>query len=122
MQYNSATRGHQDDSLDRLLWPPSLRLKHNIPPFSLRPHTGRSSATINWTPDVELFNERLERAGSPSTDAELPEGWPEYLDSPLAWYGEDLTEESAFVYNLSDAEKEEVHAALEHCKGMLSRQ
>ncbi|KAF4447183.1 taurine catabolism dioxygenase TauD [Fusarium austroafricanum] len=63
--------------------------------------------------------ERL-RLGGLRTD--LPIGWPKVLEGPLMWKGSDFSDESLFVYHLSESENAEIRDALRDFKGetMLS--
>ena len=47
----------------------------------------------------------------------LPAGFPELLESGLAWTGGQYSQESEYVYRLSGSDIEELHEALHHFKG-----
>lgn len=49
----------------------------------------------------------------------VPTGWPTFLNSPLAWSGTQLRDESLFTHALDDMEKEEISKALLHFKGQF---
>ncbi|CAH0026565.1 unnamed protein product [Clonostachys rhizophaga] len=48
----------------------------------------------------------------------LPGGFPDFVDSPLAWAGEQFTDENEFIHVLSDDDILELEAALDHFKGL----
>lgn len=69
--------------------------------------------------------------GIPSSSSELsrakcdpehaiPQGFPDYVTSKMAWSGRELTDEGAYVYHLTDAEKEEIDSALTFFNGIFS--
>lgn len=49
----------------------------------------------------------------------LPGGFPDFVDSPLAWAGEQFTDENEFIHVLSDDDILELEAALGHFKGSI---
>ncbi|EWG37341.1 hypothetical protein FVEG_00988 [Fusarium verticillioides 7600] len=44
--------------------------------------------------------------------AGVPEGWPKFLDEPMAWVGAQFTDESEFIHSLSESDLQEVENAL----------
>lgn len=79
---------------------------------------------IAYHPDEAKWKARTARrlAEDPSLpQTPLPAGFPEVLDSPLVWEGKDWTDESQWTYQLSPAQLEEIHDALIHFKGTLTR-
>lgn len=48
----------------------------------------------------------------------LPVGFPQSLEEELAWTGSSFADESAYVYNLTDADILELAAGLKHFKGL----
>jgi len=50
----------------------------------------------------------------------VPEGMPEFLDSPLAWSGAEQLEEDSYTYRLSKEESDEIKEALTHFKGSFN--
>ncbi|KAK2023411.1 TfdA family taurine catabolism dioxygenase TauD [Colletotrichum zoysiae] len=48
----------------------------------------------------------------------LPTGFPETVDSESAWTGPQFTKESQYTYNLTNADHEELVAALKHFKAL----
>ena len=50
----------------------------------------------------------------------VPEGMPEFLDSPLAWSGIELPEEVSYTYHLSKEERDEIDEALTYFKGSFN--
>ncbi|KAF4485695.1 hypothetical protein FAGAP_11453 [Fusarium agapanthi] len=44
--------------------------------------------------------------------AGVPEGWPKFLDEPMAWVGPQFTDESEFIHTLSESDLQEVDNAL----------
>ncbi|KAK0732538.1 beta-lactamase/transpeptidase-like protein [Apiosordaria backusii] len=53
-----------------------------------------------------------------STPNVLPEGWPQAIQGPLVWSGSDFSDESLFVYHLTEEDKQEIRAALQHFKAL----
>jgi hypothetical protein len=47
----------------------------------------------------------------------LPAGFPRTLEGELAWTGSSFVDESAYVYNLTEADIQEIGAGLGHFKG-----
>jgi hypothetical protein len=50
----------------------------------------------------------------------LPPSFPPAMVGELAWSGEDFVSESAFVYELTAADKDEITAGLAHFRGEYS--
>ncbi|EWZ91625.1 hypothetical protein BFJ68_g10267 [Fusarium oxysporum] len=44
--------------------------------------------------------------------AGVPEGWPKFLDEPMAWVGPQFTDESEYIHTLSEFELQEAENAL----------
>ena len=79
-------------------------------------------ARIGHKPDLAQYLARSEariRAGG--LESELPAGFPKALSGPMCWSGADLTDETN-VHHLTDDERMEIDAALEHFKGNSSIQ
>jgi hypothetical protein len=73
---------------------------------------------ISYIPDLFKYQERASasiRKGN--LVKEVPTGWPSFLDSPLAWTGDDFGNEESFVHHLSNQEKTEIRNALDHFNG-----
>ena len=101
-------------------WPPTLRAKYQLDDLSAakRPLAGILSADIGWTPEFARFNERsTERLARENITTKLPKGWPQTLQSPLAWSTNSFPVESEYTYVLSPLEIAEVDAALSRVKG-----
>ncbi|KAF8865686.1 putative TfdA family oxidoreductase [Acephala macrosclerotiorum] len=74
---------------------------------------------ISYHPDFEKYKLRTERRkaqGLPSSG--LPVGFPAQLTGPLVWQGKDFKDESPWDLILTEPQLEEIHAALEHFKGL----
>lgn len=75
-------------------------------------------AKIGYKPDLAQYLARSEariRAGG--LESELPAGFPKALSGPMCWSGADLTDETN-VHHLTDDERMEIDAALEHFKDL----
>ncbi|KAI1334273.1 hypothetical protein F5Y15DRAFT_402163 [Xylariaceae sp. FL0016] len=84
-----------------------------------------SSLEVKCNADIEYAfdEEKFKARSSASLKAgrlrkEVPVGWPSQLKGPLVWTGSDFSEESGFVYVLSDEDKLEIAAALHHFKSL----
>ncbi|RKK81723.1 hypothetical protein BFJ71_g15508 [Fusarium oxysporum] len=44
--------------------------------------------------------------------AGVPEGWPKFLDEPMAWVGPQFTDESEYIHTLSESDLQEAENAL----------
>ncbi|KAG2022353.1 taurine catabolism dioxygenase TauD [Coprinopsis cinerea AmutBmut pab1-1] len=74
---------------------------------------------IAYHPDRAKWEARTARrlAEDPSLPSTpLPQGFPSKLRSPLAWEGKDWTDESQWVYQLSEAELKELDDAVQSFK------
>lgn len=74
---------------------------------------------ISWMPDLEKYLARSSatiRAGV--LEKEVPQGWPNFLDSPLAWTGNDFENEDAYIHHLTDEEMADIDKAMVHFKGL----
>jgi hypothetical protein len=47
----------------------------------------------------------------------VPEGWPKFLDEPMAWVGPQFTDESEYIHTLSESDLQEAENALLVFKG-----
>ena len=100
-------------------YPASLRNRFAPSWFETKPGVSDTpSAGISWIPDVEKHEERkrIYEAG-PKPDDSLPDGWPTLLQGPLVWNSEQITMDSSYIYELSDADIKELQDALSHIKG-----
>lgn len=72
---------------------------------------------IQYHPDYEKYQARtLRRKQSEDLQTTLPDGFPPQLDSPLVWEGKDIEKRDDWIYHLSDAQLDEIDAALAHFK------
>ena len=72
---------------------------------------------ISYAPDFEKYQARTkQRLASGNLNSGLPEGFPRKLDSDLVWEGKDLEGAFQWVYELSEAEIQEIEDALKHFK------
>jgi hypothetical protein len=46
----------------------------------------------------------------------IPQGFPQFLHSPLAWCGNDFENDSSYILHLSNEDKKELESALSHFK------
>ncbi|KAJ7063600.1 hypothetical protein C8F01DRAFT_1279522 [Mycena amicta] len=72
---------------------------------------------ISYHPDEEKFRARTARRLAEDRtllQQPLPAGFPARIDGPIVWEGKDWTEESQWVYNLSQQQLEEIDHALAH--------
>ncbi|KAK6525436.1 hypothetical protein TWF694_005573 [Orbilia ellipsospora] len=76
---------------------------------------------IGYSPDLEKYRARTAlrlRAEPELPKAPLPAGFPTKVEGPLVWKGNDWTDESQWVYNLNEAELQEIDAAVVHFKSL----
>lgn len=72
---------------------------------------------IQYHPDFSKYQARTKRRKeTESLQTTLPEGFPRQLDSPLVWEGKDVEQHSDWIYNLSDAQLDEIDSALNSFK------
>jgi len=73
---------------------------------------------IAYTPDYEKYLARgTRRMATEHLPRTLPPGFPERVEAPLAWHGDDMADTSKWAYELSAAEISELERALQHFKG-----
>jgi hypothetical protein len=103
-------------------YPPSLTTKHGITSFAIDrvktklPDTG----DVSWQPNLKFYEARAQRAQAiarPKVSLE----WPDHLDSPLAWKGQDLHNADTYTYHLTNNELEEIDRALVEVRGETSQ-
>lgn len=76
---------------------------------------------IQYQPDYAKYQDRVRhRKATESFRTDLPVGFPTQLDSPLVWEGKDVEKSSEWAYKLSDAQLDEIDAALKTFKGVCS--
>lgn len=74
---------------------------------------------ISYTPNLETYQARTKRRLETETLLRtLPDGFPQKLESPLAWDGATVSESYQWSYQLTEQDIEEIHQALEHFKGL----
>lgn len=72
---------------------------------------------IQYAPDVNKWHARTERRLRTETlPTELPSGFPAKLESDLVWEGRDIAERYNWTYVLTEADLEEIDAAVLHFK------
>ncbi|KAK1149760.1 hypothetical protein N8T08_005314 [Aspergillus melleus] len=72
---------------------------------------------IQYHPNYEKYLARGERRKATETlPKTLPARFPAQLSSPLVWEGKDVEKRDDWIFKLNDAQREEIHAALEHFK------
>ncbi|CAM6031679.1 unnamed protein product, partial [Sphagnum compactum] len=110
-----ASRPGQNSDLHYLA--PDLRQKYKLDedPKTFNKSADLVSVRIDWEPNQDAYEartaQRLKRGGLKTT---LLSQWPTKLDSPLSWSTSDFLDEESFVVRLSDSEKEEIDAAVNH--------
>ncbi|KAF7294661.1 Clavaminate synthase-like protein [Mycena indigotica] len=78
---------------------------------------GPKQPDISYHPDAKKFRARTARrlAEDPSLPQQpLPANFPDRVDGPIVWEGKDWTDESQWVYNLSQTQLNEIDGALAH--------
>lgn len=72
---------------------------------------------IAYTPNWDSYQERVKRRQQTETiDRTLPDGFPQKLESSLAWTGATVTDQYDWSYELNRSELEEIQQALDHFK------
>lgn len=72
---------------------------------------------IGYTPDYDKYQRRIKsRQQNETLSKTLPTGFPAQLKSDLVWDGNTLAETYDWNYVLTEADKAEVDAALQHFK------
>ncbi|KAJ7168375.1 hypothetical protein C8R43DRAFT_148893 [Mycena crocata] len=82
---------------------------------------GPQQPDISYHPDEAKFRARTARrlAEDPTLPQRpLPEGFPPSTDGPGVWEGKDWTDESQWVYNLTDPHLQEIDHALAHFESL----
>lgn len=87
-------------------------------------HTSESvkHPVIEYHPDYAEYLQQSARrlAENPSLlDISLPFGFPGRVEGPIIWEGKDWQGEHQWVYQMNDAELEEIDGALQYFKGAL---
>lgn len=77
---------------------------------------------IDWVPSFENFMARVGRLSKTQhvRTMALPPGFPERIEAPRAWAGQEFSEKS-YIYVLSEAEVKEIEEALDYFKGLNFR-
>lgn len=76
------------------------------------------AADIQFHPDLDAFlARRAKRLLVGGLEKAVPKDWPAAMSGRMAWKGSDFEDDSAFIYQLSDEEKEEIRLALLFFKG-----
>jgi hypothetical protein len=87
---------------------------HNAEPST------KTYASIGYDVDKQAFEERTQASLTRNDrEREVPRGWPAQLHGPLIWTSDTFQDESEYVYQLTEKDKEEVLAALAYFKGKL---
>lgn len=86
-----------------------------IPPVPVGP---LGQPDIQYLPDPIKYAARTKRRQQEDLPRALPDGFPQKLDSDLAWDGNDLAQVYDWNYHLSEDDLKEVEEALQHFKGM----
>lgn len=76
---------------------------------------------IEYHPDEAKYRARTAQRFAKNPDlanVSLPDGFPKEVKGPIVWEGKDWTSEEQWVYNLNDAELEEISNALTHFKSL----
>ena len=76
---------------------------------------------IQYHPNWEQYQARTRRRKETELlQTSLPAGFPQKLISPLVWEGKEVEKQSDWIYQLSDAQLDEIDAALKSFKGTHS--
>ncbi|KAJ5091615.1 hypothetical protein NUU61_006485 [Penicillium alfredii] len=74
---------------------------------------------IQYHPEYEKYKERSRRRKETETlETSLPHGFPQELISPLVWEGKEIEKRDDWIYQLSDAQLDEIDAALKRFKAL----
>lgn len=72
---------------------------------------------IQYHPDYDKYTARTERRKrTEALQHTVPAGYPEELKSPLVWEGKDVESRNDWIYHLSEAQLDEIDAALKSFK------
>lgn len=81
--------------------------------------TAPQQPDISYAPNVEKWRARTQRRLQTETlTKELPRGFPKKLVSDLVWEGDEIKDRYNWVYELNEAELNEIEDALAHFKCM----
>ena len=76
---------------------------------------------IGYSPNLDNYLARVNRRKATETLSKtLPSGFPERLESELVWTGNQITNEYNWIYELNEAELEDIENALVHFKCLSS--
>jgi hypothetical protein len=79
----------------------------------------RGQPDISYTPNLETYQQRTQRRiKTEQLPRTLPDGFPQKLESPLAWDGSTVSETYQWSYQLTDQDIDEIHRALDHFKSL----
>ncbi|EFY88824.1 TfdA family oxidoreductase, putative [Metarhizium acridum CQMa 102] len=74
---------------------------------------------IAYTPNWDTYQERIKRRQeTEKIDRTLPDGFPQKLESSLAWTGATVTDEYDWSYELNQSELKEIQEALDYFKSL----
>ncbi|KAL1845786.1 hypothetical protein VTK73DRAFT_431 [Phialemonium thermophilum] len=77
---------------------------------------------IDYAPDLEKYKRRTQRRlQTEELPRTLPPGFPEKLDSPLAWDGATVGDHYQWNYELTPSDIEEIEQALRHFQCSTTR-
>jgi len=101
-------------------FPPSVATRHGLSRFVDECKTNDDPVMDNasWKPNFEQYMVRIQQARL-TTPTILPPEWPAFLNSPLAWKGEDFPDTRVYTHNLTKNELEEIEVALVKVKGKI---
>lgn len=86
------------------------------PTFTINQGT---SADIEWMPNYEKYMKRTQaRSGLAGLATRVPNDWPQFLDSPLAWTSDSFPKQEEIVFSLTENQKEEIYSAVRHFKSL----
>lgn len=75
---------------------------------------------IAYTPNVKTYKARVRRRQeTENLSRTLPDGFPQKLESKLAWDGSTVSDQYKWSYELGEAEVTELHEALNKFKGRV---
>jgi hypothetical protein len=79
----------------------------------------KKNANIGYEVNKQAFDLRVKASlANDNREREVPQGWPVKLEGPLAWTKDTFQDESEYVYQLTEQDKEEILVALAYFKGL----
>jgi hypothetical protein len=100
---------------------PNLRKNYGLPDEWIQQNKtvyDVEPADIDWTFDPVKYRCRLAHGARNNIDTKnsFPKGWPSHVESPLAWSGEEFSDETSYIVVIGESQKAEVRQAIENFK------